>query len=54
MAIRTAAASPAAHGRIAYHAGCGVVADSDPELEFAESAAKARAFLTALGAREPG
>ena len=54
VAIRTAAASRAAHGRIAYHAGCGVVADSDPELEFAESAAKARAFLTALGAREPG
>ncbi len=41
-------------GRIAYHAGCGIVADSDPELEFAESAAKARAFLSALGAREPG
>jgi para-aminobenzoate synthetase component 1 len=54
VAIRTAAASPAARGRIAYHAGCGIVADSDPELEFAESAAKARAFLTALGAREAG
>ncbi|HEY3569536.1 MAG TPA: chorismate-binding protein [Thermoanaerobaculia bacterium] len=51
VGIRTAAAS---HGRIVYHAGCGVVADSDPELEFAESAAKARAFLTALGAGEPG
>ncbi|HEY2293315.1 MAG TPA: chorismate-binding protein [Thermoanaerobaculia bacterium] len=51
VAIRTAAA---ARGRIAYHAGCGVVADSDPELEFAESAAKARAFLAALGAREAG
>jgi para-aminobenzoate synthetase component I len=51
VAIRTAAAS---RGRIAYHAGCGIVADSDPELEFAESAAKARAFLTALGAREAG
>jgi para-aminobenzoate synthetase component 1 len=51
VAIRTAAA---ARGRIAYHAGCGIVADSDPELEFAESAVKARAFLSALGAREPG
>jgi para-aminobenzoate synthetase component 1 len=54
VAIRTAAASRADRGRIAYHAGCGVVADSDPELEFAESAAKARAFLAALGARELG
>jgi anthranilate/para-aminobenzoate synthase component I len=51
VAIRTAVAS---RGRIAYHAGCGIVADSDPEHEFAESAAKARAFLTALGAREAG
>lgn len=51
VAIRTAAAS---RGRIAYHAGCGIVADSNPELEFAESAAKARAFLSALGTREPG
>lgn len=51
VAIRTAAASG---GRIAYQAGCGIVADSDPELEFAESAVKARAFLSALGAREPG
>jgi para-aminobenzoate synthetase component 1 len=51
LAVRTAAASG---GRIAYHAGCGIVADSDPELEFAESATKARAFLSALGAREPG
>lgn len=49
VAIRTAAV---ADGRVAYHAGCGIVADSDPELELAESAAKARAFLTALGAAE--
>jgi para-aminobenzoate synthetase component 1 len=49
VGIRTAAA---ARGRVAYHAGCGIVADSDPELEFAESAAKARAFLAALGATE--
>jgi para-aminobenzoate synthetase component I len=51
VAIRTAVAT---RGRVAYHAGCGIVADSDPELEFAESAVKARAFLTALGAREAG
>lgn len=51
VAIRTAVA---ARGRVAYHAGCGIVADSDPELEFAESAAKARAFLTALSAAETG
>jgi para-aminobenzoate synthetase component 1 len=49
VGIRTAAAS---RGRVAYHAGCGIVADSDPEMEFAESSAKARAFLTALGAVE--
>jgi len=28
--------------------------DSDPELEYEESAVKARAFLTALGAQEIG
>jgi para-aminobenzoate synthetase component 1 len=49
VAIRTAAA---VEGRIAYHAGCGIVADSDPELELAESTVKARAFLAALGAGE--
>lgn len=49
VAIRTAVA---AEGRIAYHAGCGIVADSDPELELEESAVKARAFLEALGAVE--
>jgi para-aminobenzoate synthetase component 1 len=49
VAIRTAAVSK---GRIAYHAGCGIVADSDPEMELAESTAKARAFLTALGVGE--
>lgn len=51
VAIRTAVA---ARDRIAYHAGCGIVADSDPELEHAESAVKAKAFLTALGAPEIG
>ena len=49
VAIRTAVC---AKGRVAYHAGCGIVADSDPELELEESAVKARAFLTALGASE--
>lgn len=49
VAIRTAVA---ADGRVAYHAGCGIVADSDPELELEESAVKARAFLHALGAAE--
>ncbi len=49
VAIRTAVA---AHGRVAYHAGCGIVVDSDPELEYEESAVKARAFLTALDAVE--
>jgi para-aminobenzoate synthetase component 1 len=49
VAIRTAVCS---NGRVAYHAGCGIVTDSDPELELEESAVKARAFLTALGATE--
>lgn len=49
VAIRTAVH---AKGKIAYHAGCGIVTDSDPELELEESAVKARAFLTALGASE--
>ncbi len=50
VAIRTAVW---AGGRALYHAGCGIVADSDPEQEFEESAVKAKAFLTALGAAEP-
>jgi para-aminobenzoate synthetase component 1 len=50
VAIRTAAVVNVLQGkRVAYHAGCGIVADSDPELEWDESAAKARAFLAALG-----
>lgn len=51
VAIRTAVA---ARGRVAYHAGCGIVVDSDPESEHEESVVKARAFLTALGAAEIG
>ncbi|HEX3557473.1 MAG TPA: chorismate-binding protein [Thermoanaerobaculia bacterium] len=49
VSIRTAAAK---NNLAVYHAGCGIVADSDPELELAESTAKARAFLTALGVDE--
>ena len=49
VAIRTAAA---AGGRVVYHAGGGITADSDPEIELEETAVKARAFLTALGASE--
>jgi para-aminobenzoate synthetase component 1 len=49
VAIRTAAWSK---GRVVYHAGCGIVADSEPEAELAESSAKAKAFLAALGAVE--
>lgn len=33
-----------------YHAGAGIVADSDPEAEFEETEAKARGFLAALRA----
>ena len=32
-------------GKITLHAGCGIVADSDPAAEYAESLAKARVFL---------
>lgn len=46
VGIRTAVV---ARGRVAYHAGCGVVADSDPEAELEETRVKARAFLAALG-----
>jgi anthranilate synthase component 1 len=46
VAIRTAVA---ASGRVVYHAGCGIVADSDPDAELDETRAKARVFLEALG-----
>jgi len=49
VAIRTATV---AKGRIAYHAGCGITADSLPDLEREESEAKAAAFLTAIGGLE--
>jgi para-aminobenzoate synthetase component 1 len=47
VAIRTAVA---AHGRLAYSVGSGIVADSDPEREHAECRLKAEAFVGALGA----
>ena len=47
VAIRTALSWD---GRLVYHAGCGIVADSQPEAECAESLDKARAFLRATGA----
>jgi para-aminobenzoate synthetase component 1 len=47
VAIRTAVA---AHGRLAYSVGSGIVADSDPEREHAECRLKAEAFVRALGA----
>jgi para-aminobenzoate synthetase component 1 len=50
VAIRTAVA---AGGRIAYHAGAGIVADSHPVREYAECLLKAEAFLAALGAHAP-
>jgi para-aminobenzoate synthetase component 1 len=46
VAIRTAVG---ASDRIWYLAGCGITAESVPEDELAESAAKAAAFLQALG-----
>ncbi|MGH9362863.1 MAG: chorismate-binding protein, partial [Thermoanaerobaculia bacterium] len=51
VAIRTAVA---ARGRVAYHTGGGIVADSDPEAELEETRVKARAFLAALGLPETG
>jgi para-aminobenzoate synthetase component 1 len=35
-------------GRVHYHAGAGIVADSDPEAEFEETNVKARAFFQAM------
>lgn len=50
VSIRTAAL----HGdRLDYGAGGGIVADSDPTAEVAESWAKARAFLAAVDAQAP-
>jgi para-aminobenzoate synthetase component 1 len=48
VAIRTASLHPG--GRVDYGAGGGIVADSDPAAEHAESLDKAAAFLRAVGA----
>lgn len=48
VAIRTAVVGA---GRVVYHAGCGIVADSDPQAELAETEAKARVFLEALAGK---
>ena len=45
VSIRIAVASG---GRVAFHAGGGVVADSDPEAEYEETLDKARALVSAL------
>jgi para-aminobenzoate synthetase component 1 len=36
-------------GKMTLHAGCGIVADSDPVAEYAESLAKANIFLDFFG-----
>jgi para-aminobenzoate synthetase component 1 len=45
IAIRTAVI---AQGRAWFHAGAGIVADSDPEAEYDETLAKAAGFLATL------
>jgi len=47
IAIRTAVCLP---GKIYFHVGAGIVADSDPAAEYAETQAKAAGFLAALAA----
>ncbi len=46
MTIRTATCLA---GETHFHVGAGIVADSDPEAEYAETVAKARGFLATLG-----
>jgi para-aminobenzoate synthetase component 1 len=43
--IRTALVG---RGQVHYHAGAGIVADSDPEAEYEETLVKARAFFETL------
>jgi para-aminobenzoate synthetase component 1 len=45
IVIRTALCLP---GRVHFHAGAGIVADSQPEAEYGETLAKARGWLEAL------
>jgi aminodeoxychorismate synthase component I len=49
LAIRTAVATP---GKLTYHAGGGIVADSVPAREYDETLLKAEAFLAALRATQ--
>ncbi len=49
IAIRTAVLTP---GRAWFHAGAGIVADSDPAAEYEETLAKAAGFLGALNPLE--
>lgn len=51
ITIRTAFCRPEATG---YYAGAGIVADSDPEAEYAETLAKAQGFLDCLDIRGTG
>ena len=46
IVIRTAVTH---NGQAYFHAGAGIVADSDPEAEYQETLAKARGFLECLG-----
>jgi anthranilate synthase component 1 len=48
--IRTLTAAP---DGVAFRAGAGIVADSDPDFELAETRAKAKGMLRALGERAP-
>ena len=41
-------------GRVYFHAGSGIVADSDPEAEYAETLHKARGLAAALIAEDAG
>jgi para-aminobenzoate synthetase component 1 len=49
--IRSAYCLP---GRLYYHAGAGIVADSDPAAEYEETLAKSRAFFEAATSRHDG
>ena len=50
IAIRTMVIE---QGRVSFHVGAGIVADSDPEREYHETLAKAEALLSALRAVSP-
>ncbi len=53
IAIRTAVHDTVT-GTVQYHAGSGIVADSDPEREYDETLHKARAFFSAVNATFSG